>query len=162
MALKRVLAKKFKGIIVRSGYPYSFHYTSWIHDPNPTVIMLYAIEGIHPRTGHQHRYFQAINFSYIPRTMRRQFTRDWLVYMERFNGNTKLTWQMIIKRYPYLKHAVRRYFFKPVYYITKLQEIPFEDMESVIVSTWSKDFSKKVKSSLIGKFRKVMSNRGMI
>jgi len=162
MALKRVLKKKFKGIIVKSGYIYSFKYQAWQHDPNPTVVMLYAIEGIHPRTGHQHRYFQCINFTYVPRTMRRQFARDWVTYMERFNGNVKLTWEMIISRYPYLKHAVRRYFFKPVYYITKLQEIPFENMEKVVVSTWSKDFSKKIKVSLLSKFRKVMKNRGII
>jgi hypothetical protein len=29
-----------------------------------------------------------------------------------------------------------------------------EDMDKVIVSTWSKDFSKKLRSSLIKKFKK--------
>ena len=153
---------KHKGLLMKSGYIYSFRYNAWRNDPHPTAIMLYALKGMHPTSGHYWNFLQMINFTYIPRTMRRQFARDWLIYMERFNGNTKLTWQMIIGRYPYLKHAVRRYFFKPVYRITKLQEIPFKDMESVIVSTWSKDFSKKVRVSLLSKFRKVMKNRNMI
>jgi len=96
--------------------------------------------------------------TYVPRSMRRQFIRDWVRILERTN-NIRFTWETVSRRYPYLKHAVRRYFFKPTYYITKMKEIPFDKMEDVVVSTWSKDFSKKVKTSLINKFRSVMKNR---
>jgi hypothetical protein len=120
---------------------------------------MYALDGNHPNTGHQWRFFQAINFTYVPRTQRRQFAQDWVETFQRTNGNTRFTWELCVRRYPYLKHAVRRYFFKPNYYITKLREIPFEDMEKAIVSTWSKDFSKKIKRSLLDKFKSVMGRR---
>ena len=71
----------------------------------------------------------------------------------------KFTCEVVQRRYPYLKGAVRRYFFKPTYYIKDLKEIPFDQMEDVIVSTWSKDFSKKLKISLLGKFRRAMRGR---
>ena len=162
MALKRVYKKRFKGVSMESGHIYSFRYQSWEHDPNPVVILMYAIDGIHPNTGHQHRYFQCVNFTYIPRTIRRQFAQDWKRVFERSNGNVQFTWELVKRRYPYLKNAVRRYFFKPNYYINKLYEVPYDDMEQVIVSTWSKDFSKKVKVSLLGKFRRAMRGRRAI
>jgi len=129
---------------------------AWENDPQPTVVMLYALDGIHPNTGHQWRFFQAINFTYIPRAMRRQFAKDWIREFNRKNGNIRLTWEVIKVKYPYLQHAVRRYFFKPNYYISDLKEVPFEDMEKMIVSTWSKDFSRKIRTSLLSKFRNVM------
>lgn len=159
MAIKRVWKKRFKGVTVKTGHIYTFKYQAWEHDPRPVVIMMYAVDGIHPNTGHQHRYFQAINFTYIPRSIRRQFARDWSRTYRRTGGNVKFTWELVKRRYPYLKHAVRRYFFKPNYYINELMEVPWEDMEKVIVSTWSKDFSKKLRMSLLGKFRRAMRGR---
>jgi len=91
--------------------------------------------------------------------MRRSFANEWTRVFQQTNGNVQFTWEIVKRRYPYLKHAVRRYFIKPTYYITKLQEIPFEDMEKVIVSTWSKDFSRKIKVSLLQKFRSAMRGR---
>jgi hypothetical protein len=120
---------------------------------------MYALEGIHPNTGHQWRFFQAINFTYIPRSQRMMFAKEWKIIFERTNGNVRLTWELVKKRYPFMQNAVRRYFFKPNYYITSLKEIPFDNMEKYIISTWSKDFSKKVKSSLINKFRNVLKRR---
>ncbi len=117
---------------------------------------MYALEGNHPRTGNQWRFFQGINFTYIPRSMRRQFARDWVRTLERTRGNVRFTWELVQRRYPYLKNAVRRYFYRPTYYIRDLNEVPLEDIEKVVVSTWSKDFSKKLKASLISKFRKAL------
>ena len=146
---------------MQSGHIYSFRYSSWRNDPAPTIILMYAISGIHPNTGHQHRYFQAINFTYIPRIMRRAFIKDWMDIFQR-TGNTKFTWNICQRRYPYLKGAVRRYFFKPNYYISKLKEVPFEKMEDAVVSTWSKDFSKKIRTSLFKKFKRVLRNRNKV
>ena len=120
--------------------------------------MMYSLEGIHPRTGHQWRFFQCVNFTYIPRSVRKQFAREWIRILQN-TKNPRFTWETVKRRYPYLQHAVRRYFIQPNYYITKMKEIPFEDVEKAVVSTWAKDFSKKVKTSLISKFRKVMRNR---
>lgn len=64
-----------------------------------------------------------------------------------------------MKRYPRLKYSVRRYFFKPNYYIKDLKEIPINEIEKYVVSSWHKDFSKKVKVSLLNKFRRVMRGR---
>lgn len=158
MAVRRKYKKKFKGVNVQSGKIYSFKYQAWEHDPQPTVIMMYALDGINPRTGHQWRFFQAINFTYIPRNDRKRFAQDWIHIM----GNTKnpkFTWQKVKRKYPYIQHAVRRYFFKPPYYISDLKEIAWEDAEKAIVSTFAKDFSKKVKTSLLNKFRRVLRGR---
>ena len=121
--------------------------------------MMYALEGTHPNTGNQFRFFQGINFTYLPRTMRKSFARDWVKVFEKTRGNTKFTWDIVKRKYPYMQHAVRRYFYKPNYYIKDLVEVPFDDMEKMIVSTWSKDFSKKIKTSLLSKFRGVMKRR---
>ena len=143
MAVKRVYKKKFKNVIVKSGFVYSFKYLAFSNDPNPVCIILYALEGI-SHTGHQFRFFQGINFTYIPRNIRKQFAKEWKEVMKKSNGNVKFTWEKVKRRYPQLKVAIRRYFFKPSYYITKLVEIPLDDIEKVVISTWSKDFSKKI------------------
>jgi len=158
MAIKRVFKKKFKGITMKSGYIYTFKYQAWENDPKPTAILLYALDGTHPRTGNQWRFFQMLNMTYIPRTIRKQFIKEWVIYLQK-TKNVKLTWEIIIKKYPRLKHSVRRYFFKPNYYIKDLKEVPLDKIEDVVVSTWSKDFSKKVKTSLLNKFKRVMQNR---
>lgn len=131
---------------------------AWENDPHPTVILMYSLEGTHPNTGHQWRFLQCINFTYIPRTLRRQFARDWKQVLQRTN-NPRFRWELVKRKYPYLQNAVRRYFIKPNYYITNLKEIPFDDIEKVVVSTWSKDFSKKIKTSLLSKFRRIMGRR---
>jgi hypothetical protein len=159
MAVTRKFKKRFKGVNVKSGHIYTFGYQAWENDPKPVVIMMYALDGTHPNTKHQWRFFQAINFTYIPRTMRRTFAAEWVRVLERNQGDVKFTWEVVKRRYPYLKGAVRRYFFKPTYFIKDLKEIPFDMMEDVIVSTWSKDFSKKLKVSLLGKFRRAMRGR---
>lgn len=156
MAIRRIYKKRFKGVVVKSGYVYVFKYSAWRHDPKPTVIIMYALEGTHPNTGNQFRFFQGINFSYVPRAQRRQFARMWKETMERSNGNVRFTWETVKRRYPFVQNAVRRYFFKPNYYITDIVEVPMEDLEKVVVSTWSKDFSKKIKLSLLGKFKQAM------
>lgn len=161
MAIKRVFKKRFKGITMKSGYIYTFRYQqllAWQHDPKPTGILLYALDGIHPKTGSQWRFFQMINLSYVPKTIRKQFIKEWVIYLQK-TKNVKLTWEIIMKKYPRLKHSVRRYFFKPNYYIKDLVEVPLDKIEEVVVSTWHKDYSKKVKTSLLNKFRRVMQHR---
>lgn len=131
---------------------------AWESDPKPTVIMMYALDGMNKRTGHQWRFFQAINFTYIPRNDRKRFAKDWI----RIMGNTRnprFTWNIVKRKYPYIQHAIRRYFFKPPYYIQDLKEIAWDDAEKAIVSTFAKDFSKKVKTSLLNKFRRVLTSR---
>lgn len=158
MPIVRKYKKKFKGVNLQSGHFFKFRYQAWANDPEPTVIFMYSLEGIHPRTGHQWRFLQCINFTYVPRTVRKNFVRDWTIHMQKTN-NPRFTWEKVKSKYPQIQHAVRRYFFKPNYYITKLQEIPFDQIEKQVVSTWHKDFSKKIKSSLLNKFRRIMRNR---
>jgi hypothetical protein len=158
MALKRHFKKKQHGVMLKSGNAYTFKYQSWENDPHPTFIYMYSYSGTHPTTNRQWRFHQGINMTYIPRSVRRQFAREWISIL-RSTNNPKFTWEKVSARYPYLKNAVRRYFYSPTYYISNLKEINFEDFEKVVVSTWSKDFSKKVKTSLIGKFRRVMRGR---
>jgi hypothetical protein len=158
MGLRHVYRKKYKGVTLRTGYFYRFKYQAWEHDPKPVVIFMASIEGIHENSGHQWRIFQCINFTYIPRAVRRRFLKIWLKELEK-PGRTIFTWKKVVAKYPYLKPAIRRYFFKPSYYIKNLEEIPIDDVERVVVSTFSKDFSKKITMSLIGKFKKALKAR---
>lgn len=158
MALRRVYKKRFKGVTLKSGHFYTFKYQAWEHDPKPTIIFMHGIEGIHPNTGHQWRILQAINFTYIPRAVRSRFLKIWMKELQKA-GQPKFHWQKVQAKYPYLERAIRRYFFKPNYYIRDLKEVPFEDIEKVVVSTYSKDFSKKITTALRAKFRKALSFR---
>lgn len=156
MPLKHVYRKKFKGVTLRSGHFYRFKYLAWQNDPRPVVIFMSSIEGNHQNTGHQWRIFQCINFTYIPRAHRKRFMKIWMNELDK-TKNIKFTWQKVIAKYPYLKPAIRRYFFKPNYYITKLEEIPLDEAEKAVISTFTKDFSKKIKTAILGKFRKAFS-----
>jgi len=119
-----------------------------------------SIEGIHQNSGHQWRIFQGINFTYIPKAQRKRFLKIWMKELDK-PGNIKFTWRKVLAKYPYLKPAIRRYFFKPNYYIRNLEEIPFDDIERVVISTFSKDFSKKITTALLGKFKKALKARTM-
>lgn len=117
-----------------------------------------SIEGNHQNTGHQWRLFQCINFTYIPRGIRKRFLKIWLKELDK-GINPRFTWRKVVAKYPYLKPAIRRYFFKPNYYIRNLEEIPLDEVEKVVVSTLSKDFSKKITTALLSKFRKAIKAR---
>lgn len=158
MALKRVYKKRLKGVVLKTGHFYRFKYQAWEHDPKPLIIFMYSIEGIHPNTGHQWRIIQAINFTYIPRGMRKRFLKQWMKELAK-PTDVRFTWKKVQARWPFLERAVRRYFFKPSYYIQKLEEIPEDQVEKAVISTWSKDFSKKVTTALLGKFKKAMKAR---
>ncbi len=158
MALTIHYTKKFKNVTWKSGHIYAMDYTAWQNDPKPVILLMYAFSGTHPETNHEWTFFQGINFTYIPRADRRQFVAAWMNEWERTKGNFELTWNTILIKFPYMKNAVRRYFYSPNYYIQNPKEIPLEDIEDVVVSTWSRDFSKKVKTSLRQKAREVKKN----
>jgi len=132
---------------------------AWQNDPKPTVIIMYHLEGINESTGHQWRFFQGLNFTYLPRSIRRRFIKEWLTVLERNKGDVRFTWEMVKRKYPSAQIAIRRYFTKPVYYIQNFKEVPPQDIEKVVISTWSKDFSKKVRKNLLSTFRNVMRRR---
>jgi hypothetical protein len=119
---------------------------------------MYAIEGINPSTGHQWRIIQCINFTYIPKAVRKRFLDIWLLELQK-KSDIRFTWERIQSHYPWLKNATRRYFFKPSYYITNLEEIPIANVQKEVISTWSKDFSKKIKTAIFQKFRTAIANR---
>lgn len=156
MAIRRNKRKKFKNITWKSGRVYSFKYHAWHNDPHPVIILMYALEGTHENTGHQWRFFQGINFTYIPRSMRIQFAKKWMTAWDRSNGNMQFTWEICKRSFPWMRFAVRRYFFKPSYYIKQPKEIKREDLRAVIGDTYTKDFSKlsKVQAARIVRLRK--------
>jgi hypothetical protein len=156
MAIKKWKRKRFEGIEWRSGHFYKFKYQAAQNDPEPHIIFMYAFSGTHPRTKRQWRFFQAINFSYIPRNVRQRFLNDWLVRIKR-DPNNNFTWNKVKAKYPWLKIAVRRYFYSPGTYIINPEEIPFDDAQSIIVGTWKKDFSKKIIDTIRSKARKLKS-----
>lgn len=158
MALQVDLNFRMNGIQWQSGHVYTFRYNAWQHDPEPTIVLMGRYTGIHPNTGHQWRLIQGINLTYIPRSHRRLFAMIWVQEYERAQGNTIFTWQRVKRQFPFLQYGVRRYMFKPSYYIQNPREVPFEDLEQAITDTWSKDFSKKIKIDLMKKFRSIKQN----
>jgi hypothetical protein len=86
--------------------------------------------------------------------MRKQFTEDWLKEWNDSKGNIKFTWERVQKKYPYLKFYIRRYFYKPKYYISKLEYLETEKkIKNKLVRNWYKDFSRSI-SNKIAKFFK--------
>jgi len=116
---------------------------------------MYKVYGIHPKTGHQHRYIQALNFNYLPRNSRKAFINIWRKEFEK-NNDVEMTWDLVQFRFPYLDLCVRRYMLKPNYRIQKPQYIPMDKLEDMVVSTWSKDFSRKLKLDLAAKYSRSM------
>lgn len=155
MPLKHVYTKTIDGVKFRSGYFYRFKYQAWRNDPKPVVIFMSAIQGIND-TGHQWRLIQCINFTYIPRPMRKRFLKVWMKELDK-KGRKKFTWEKIVAKYPYLKPAIRRYQFVPKYYISSAKEIPMDEIEKVVVSTLPRDFSKKAAMALRKKRRAAVS-----
>lgn len=159
MALRRIYKKKFSNVTWISGHIYSFKYNAWENDPEPVIIFMYAFDGTHPKSGRQWRFIQGINFTYVPRGIRKQFAKTWVKEWNRSKGNTRFTYQKVKRRYPGIMHATRRYMYSPSARISKAKEISFLDWQAAITSTLRKDFSKKVKASLVRKFKSVMGRR---
>lgn len=137
----------------RSGHIFSFRYKNFEHDPTPTILCLYALKGRNPRTNHMWNLVQGINLNYIPRHYRKQFLQTWMPLLEKNHGNIQLTWGQILRRFPYLAVACRRYLLDRRVFLD-LKEIPLEDIEAIVVSTWAKDYSKQVQRALLVKYRK--------
>lgn len=156
MALQRHYTFRQNNITWRSGHFYQFRYQAWANDPRPMIILFYRITGINPNTGHQWRLIQGINLNYIPRSHRRLFVNQWQHYLDTNNGNIKFTYDDMKRRYPWLRYGIRRYLTKPSYYIKDAINIPIENIEEAVLSTYNKDFSRKLKQELVSKYRKTM------
>ena len=105
MAITRKYKKKFKGVSLQSGHFYKFRYQAWENDPEPVVIFMYWLQGIHPRTGHQWRFIQCINFTYVSRTIRKRFVDEWKTQLEKTN-NPKFTWEKVKAKFHISKTEV--------------------------------------------------------
>ena len=158
MPLRRRYTKTVDAVRMKSGHFYKFRYRPYERDPNPVIIFMHSIEGIHPNSGHQWRILQAINFSYVPRSFRKRFLGIWMKEMER-PGNIKFHWQKVLAQYPYIKTGIRRYFYTPTTYISKMEEIPDEKIHKEVVKGLIQDFSKKVTIGLRGRFAKMRQER---
>lgn len=155
MALKVDYTFSHNGLKWRSGHFYSFRYAAWANDPIPLIILFYRITGINPNTGHQWRLIQGVNLNYIPRSHRRLFVNQWMFAYEQSNGDIKFTYNDMKRRYPWLRYGIRRYLTKPNRYIQNPVEIPFDNVEEAVISTYNKDFSRKLKQDLVDKYRRV-------
>lgn len=153
MALTFKFKKKSHGVTWKSGHMYKFSYSPYNQDPTPQILYCYTTEGIHPRTGHQHRYHSGINISYLPRKIRKKFVEDWRKEFSK-NKNMKITLTNLKRKYPYLEEFFRRYNIKPNYYIRNVQEIPPEDWEKEVVKSWHKDFSATIRKKIASKLKR--------
>ena len=157
--LRRQTKKRFEGLEWKSGNFYRFKYKAAENDRKPHIIFMYAFSGTHPNTGRQWRFFQAINFTYIPRQVRRRFMKTYLELKAK-HPNMDFVWDDVKRKYPWLKIATRRYFYTPGTYIINPKEIPLDQAEDIIISTWAKDFSKQTIIKLRSKIRKSLEKRG--
>jgi hypothetical protein len=149
------------GVRLKSGKMYTFSYTGYEHDPSPLILFLNAVHGIHPKTGHQHRYVQGINLNYVPRNQRQVFVDDWYRTNYNSNGNMQISWAQLKARWPYLELFIRRYLTKPNYYIRGLAAISDEDVQGEVIGSFIKDYSRYLKRRLYAGYRQIQhSGRG--
>jgi len=158
MTIRRLKEKRYKGVLLKSGRFYKFRYKPYQNDPKPTIIFMHWFAGSHPNTGREWRFFQGINFTYIPRAVRKRFIKLWMDRLKT-NPNEPFPYRKVKAKYPWLKIAVRRYQYSPNTYINNLEEIPLSEVPDVVISTWKKDFSKKIVTAIKSKFKKVFNKR---
>jgi len=158
MGLKIRYQKRSHGVTWKSGYVYNFKYTAYENDPSPITIFLNEISGIHQNTGHQHRYIQCINLTYVPRKDRKRFIKTWKDQLQK-TKSVKLTWNKVKSNFPYIQLGIRRYMTKPAYYIRNAREIPIEDWEKEVVGSLIKDFSKTIKRKLASRLKSMFAGK---
>lgn len=124
----------------RSGHFYNMFYLNYENDPGPVGIVLNIVRGTHPQTGHYHNYIQMINLNYVPRQFRRLFVEQWRAILNANKGQVLLTWRKVRSKFPYLQFALRRYLLGKGF-IKFQHEIPDEDLDKVVISSFSRDFS---------------------
>lgn len=154
MTLMQRYIKKEKTFWFRTGYIYSFRYKNYENDPTPTIIVINAISGKHPVTGHKHNYLQGINFSYIPRGRRKWFINKWRTVMEKYNGNVRFTWPFIVRKYPWMIIAIRRYLLG-MNYIKKPIHIKYEFLDKYVEQKIIRDYSQQAILNTIKKNHKL-------
>jgi hypothetical protein len=155
MALSLIYETNFNGVHWKSGRLYTFSYTAYEHDPKPMIIFINRVDGIHPNTGHQHRYLQGINLNYLDRKYRKAFAGSWVEAYIASNGHIKFTWQKVEAKYPYMRAFIRRYFVRPTYYIKNIRAIPFDNMYREIESNIFKDYSTHLRIALFSRYRRL-------
>lgn len=154
MAIRVSPIHKHGKVTMKSGNFYTFKYQGFKHDPSPHVVFINKLEGTHPKTNHEWHFVQCINLNYIPRQDRKRFVEDWMEQFQK-SKSTEFTWNLVKRKYPYLKFAIRRYFWKPPYYISKLEHLDtIEKINKTIVGNWAKDFSKQIKMKLAQFFKR--------
>lgn len=155
MSIKISYTHKHSGVMMKSGEFYTFHYQPYANDPNPNIIFINYISGIHPKSSHQWRLIQAINLSYIPRKDRKKFVEDWEKNKKKSKGNLKFTWDLVKRKYPYLKFSIRRYQTKPNYYISKVEALDTDKkIAAGLKFNWAKDFSNIIRRKIASKLKK--------
>jgi hypothetical protein len=142
MAIRFRYNVQYGDVSFRSGNFYEFGYKRFENDPEPMIIFMYHVQGIHPRTGHFHNYIQAINLSYIPKNTRHGFVRNWVD--KHFNPRTQEAYRGIKFNYPAdvpgnLKVAIRRYFIKGGY-ISNPHEIRYDAIDARLAGISGKDY----------------------
>jgi len=145
MAIRKIYNLNYKGVSLKSGHFYSFErYDRYENDPSPMILFMYALQGVHPNTGHFHSYIQAWNLSYIPKRLRKQTIQQFIKLAARLEtGGYRQKIRVTHDWFPaYLDVAVRRYLTRPPGLIKGVKEIPFEFIEQALADIEHKDYSK--------------------
>lgn len=158
MTLKIAKSKKINGTTFKEGHCYEFNYQAYQNDPKPLIFFINSIFGTHPNTGHQWRLIQAININYIPRKDRKRFVEVWEKEMSKGKG-VEFSWSRIKSQFPYIEEGIRRYSFKPNYFIRNIRYIPPDKWREEVVKAWHKDFSGAIRRKIASKLKRIFTGR---
>lgn len=153
MALRITYSFKHNGVQIRNFLCYKFRYLNYENDPNPHLLALYRIKGVHPTSGNMWNLLQGINLNYVPRGQRRAFVKDALDTLNRSKLDFKFSWHVLMMKYPFLSIATRRYYLQPTSYIQNLEYIPPEKMEEELIRNLHRDYSFVKMRSIAKKYR---------
>lgn len=142
MAIRRIYTVKYRGIIFEGGHFYTFKYLRWENDPEPLALFMYALRGVHPKTGHYWNLLQMFNLAYVPKKLRKNLVKEYVnmnINIRTYKPKTRL--RIGPGYFPsFLDVAYRRYLLKPPGLIQNPREISFEIIDAELAGIAKKDY----------------------
>lgn len=138
----------------------SFEYSNFENDRTPLILYINTKFGLNESTGHLHQYIEGINLHYIPLQYRQKFMKDWLeLNKERMfvKNNFYVFWAKLVKRFPYLEPAFRRYFYYPTSYIKRAKKITNAEITKILEYDLS-EYKKESDLTFIKKYKEFNRN----
>lgn len=148
---------KVNDILLKPGNFYQFNYLNYENDPKPLIYYLNYRDAINIKTKKYHKYIQGINFHYIPMGNRIRFVANWLKFVE-MNKSILLSnflqlWTQLVRRYPFLENAYRRYLLEPKGLMRNMYHIKTDLVVPMVKGSLEKDFTFNDRLIFLKKYR---------